>query len=190
MSLNFSGFSEHTVREFGKLDKEFSVGCIFCGISLTVESFLSGVVDLGTDLGGEKETAGDANGAEAVEFIGIKEDFGFNGAGAQIGSEAVLSNAVTDSVSKFCWREVFDEEITGNLSASLRVVNFSGGSRFKRPCNIMEDGSNVNNIAIGMRDLITEFESVFDNSAGMKIVMTVRKILRKLFFYKNLCAMY
>ena len=74
--------------------------------------------------------------------------------------------------------------IRARIDAAAREVGRSGDDI------ILVGASKMNDAAVGFRNLIAKFKSMFNDPAGMKIVVPVRKILRKLFFYKNLCTMY
>ena len=104
-------------------------------------------MEFGTGFGGEHESSGNADGAEAVEFVGIVKDFGFDGLGCVAGSESVLTDGLCYMVGDFL-RGVLNEEVACDGGPGGGVINGAFALEFLRSCHIVEDGGQMNDGAV------------------------------------------
>ena len=185
MSPGFSGDGEHPAGEFGEFDKVFPIGGIFGRVWFSGESSFCGVVELGTGFGGEHERAGNAHSTEAVEFVGIVEDFCFEGGRGVAGAVTVLADGLGDLLCDLgCG--MLQKEIAGNDGTGGGVVDFALGSKLLRAGHIVQKSCKVNYLPISLGQLLSEGKGVFDDPAGVIKVMTVGNIALERGFYEIL----
>ena len=186
MSPGFSGGGKHPAGEFGEFDKVLPIGGIFGRIGFSGESSFSGVVEFCTGFGGEHESSGNTHGTEAVELVGIIENFCFEGGWGVAGAVTVLTDGLGNLLCDLR-RGVLQKEIAGNDGTGGGVVNFALRVKFLRAGYIVQKGCKVNDLPIGLGQLLSEGKGVFDDPAGVIKVVTVGKIALERGFYEILC---
>jgi len=145
-AATFSG--EHAILDLRELELEFSITGVLLRIGFGILGIDKRTVKFGPYLTGKLEGPANANGANGIQFIGIKQNLSFKGLRAAVPPKPVGSNTVDDIVFSLSRNGVLFQQNSCPFSAFLCMADCALGFVLVRTTYIMQVGCDLQDLSI------------------------------------------
>src|SRR4030043_1882662 len=141
---------EHPALDLAQLDQEFAIGGVLFGVGFRLSDIDLWIMKPGSHLAGKKERSPDADGADRIQLVGVKQDPSFQGVRNKPSPVAVGLDAADNPGDPFGSDPVLPQNLIGQDRAFLGVTGPAVRQVLLLPADVVEQCGELEDVEVGL----------------------------------------